>query len=195
MVFSMILEKVNFTKTFWKNELPLFSNLNFKYDLLKMLVYLLCSGDFHDVSYHEMGIGRAGVMQQSLVGFLYNVFNQWFDGKRWSNCAMKTIRYLIAKFTPTASMNADGQQYFGGDWCSILPMDQEMWDELMPIQFTELWFDLEDADVVMNFLKNYWEKDNGFNNTGSFSWELYPAKAGGYDRMWFAIHSLMTSSR
>ena len=134
-------------------------------------------------------------MQQSLVGFMYNIFAQRYDGEQWPNCATKLIQYLIALFTPTASMEADGQQYFGGDWCRILPMDQEIWDELLPIQFTELWFDFEDTDVVMKFLKDYWKDDNGFNHTGSFSWELYPAKAGGYDRMLFSIHSPMTSSR
>ena len=89
------------------------------------------------------------------------------------------IDELIIASNPTAETKR-GQQYFGASWSEILPMDQEMWTKLMPIQFTELWFDIEDTDEVMRTLREYWSDNVGLHHTGTFSWEMYPAKAGGY---------------
>ena len=55
-----------------------------------------------------------------------------------------------------------------------------MWTKLMPIQFTELWFDVKDTDKVMNCLKEYWSDNEGLKHTGTFSCEMYPAMTGGY---------------
>ena len=134
-----------------------------------------------DVQYHELGKGHTGVLQQSLLGLLYNAVDTWYGGHEWSRTAQKMMKALVRTVYPTAAKGKDGQMYFGGDWCNILPMDQEMWSRLLPIQFTELWFDIEDTDAVMAILKKYWAKNHGFGmlKTGSFAWEIYPAKRGG----------------
>ena len=62
--------------------------------------------------------------------------------------AVKVIDFLIREGNP-----CPGTQYFGASWADILPMDQEMWTKLLPMQFTELWIDIEDTDKAMNILK------------------------------------------
>jgi len=141
----------------------------------------VCKERFIDVLYHEVGEGRKGVVEQALLGFFYNFFDHFtnLNTMQLPQWAVKVIQKLIVAATPTSD-KADGQQYFGASWCDTLPMDQEIWTKLMPIQFTELWFDIEDTAEVMQILKEYWADNEGLHHSGTFSWEMYPAKAGGY---------------
>jgi len=138
-------------------------------------------GRFSDVLYHEVAKGAAGVVEQGMLGFLYNFFDHFtnLNTMQLPKWAVNVIQKLIIAATPTSDQ-ADGQQYFGASWCDILPMDQEIWTKLMPMQFTELWFDIEDTAEVMQILKEYWADNEGLHHSGTFSWEMYPAKAGGY---------------
>ena len=87
-----------------------------------------------------------------------------------------TSVFLIRKFN-----GCPGGEYFGASWADILPMDQEIHSKLMPFQFSELWIDIEDTSKAMKVLKEYWEESVNLDKTGTFSWEFYPGKSGGYD--------------
>ena len=129
---------------------------------------------------------------QRVVGVLFNYFDeiQLQNSLIMPEWIIKLLSFLLEAFNPTSDKIIEhgrykgkpkGQWYFGGSWCDILPMDQEMWTKLMPQQFTELWCDIEQVDKVMNVLKEYWADNEGWKHTGTFSWELYPAGAGGYN--------------
>jgi len=141
-------------------------------------------GKFTPQFYHEVGdpeTGKGGVAEQKILSFFYNFFDHFtnIQTMQLPAWAVKIIQFMIVKGNPTADKKG-GALYFGAPWCDILPMDQEMWTRLMPIQFTELWFDIKDTGAVMQCLKEYWAHNEGLQHTGTFSWEFYPARAGGH---------------
>jgi hypothetical protein len=69
---------------------------------------------------------------------------------------------------------AEGVQQFQDYWWSGLPMDNQMGDRIMPVWFTELWIPINQSQAVMNDLLNFYNQ--GLQNTGSFSVEIYAAK-------------------
>ncbi|QRN98342.1 FAD-binding protein [Archangium violaceum] len=75
-----------------------------------------------------------------------------------------------------ASQEPVGTQRFWDNWYGSLPMDNDVSDFLMPTEFTELWIPLEKTQELMNDLRDFYEK-GGFKATGSYSCEIYAAKA------------------
>jgi hypothetical protein len=63
-----------------------------------------------------------------------------------------------------------------GWWGDVLPMDNEVADNLFPVIFTELWFDLDKANNVMGILEDYFKEDKGLSHTGPLAFEFYAAK-------------------
>ncbi len=66
-------------------------------------------------------------------------------------------------------------QKFSDIWYNGIPMDNQMSDRLFPVWFTELWIDIDKAEEVMNELHSFYQE--GPDNTGAFSCEIYAAKA------------------
>ncbi|WP_224369072.1 D-arabinono-1,4-lactone oxidase [Hyalangium versicolor] len=82
----------------------------------------------------------------------------------------------------TPPPDTTGKQSFWDAWYSSLPMDNDVSDFLMPTEFTELWIPLEETQSVMNRLHDFYVK-GGLGATGSFSCEIYAAKA---DDLWLS---------
>jgi hypothetical protein len=61
-------------------------------------------------------------------------------------------------------------------WYEALPHDNQMDDDLMPVIFTELWVDLDQADVAMKALRGLIERDR-LEATGTMCFEIYATKA------------------
>lgn len=74
--------------------------------------------------------------------------------------------------------DATGKQEFWDFWYRGLPMDNDVSDFLMPTEFTELWIPIEKTQEVMNRLRDFYDK-GGLGATGSYSCEIYAAKANG----------------
>jgi hypothetical protein len=85
------------------------------------------------------------------------------------------IKDILAPFVPV------GTQDFWDTWMCGLPMDNQMDDQLWPTEFTELWIPVEKATEVMRALQEFYyaggNADAAYAHTGSFSCELYAAKA------------------
>jgi D-arabinono-1,4-lactone oxidase len=77
----------------------------------------------------------------------------------------------------------NGRVSFRGPWLSILPMDNEVDNDLLPVSFSELWIDLDQATEVARTLGDHYSGDTGFQHTGSFACELYGAKKS---RFWLS---------
>ncbi len=69
--------------------------------------------------------------------------------------------------------DAEGPQRFCDVGYTGLPMDNQMYDHLMPVWFTELWIPIEKTQAVMNALKKFYDADP--QNAGTFSCEIYAA--------------------
>jgi FAD/FMN-containing dehydrogenase len=72
-----------------------------------------------------------------------------------------------------------GPQLFQ-DWAwSGLPMDNEASDVEIPVQFTEIWVPLSEAETVMRLLDNHFQAGpdgpEAYARTGTFAFELYAA--------------------
>jgi hypothetical protein len=65
---------------------------------------------------------------------------------------------------------------FWDEWWKALPMDNEADDDLMPIEFTELWVPLARTREVMLALRDHYAA-GGFGATGTNACEIYAAKA------------------
>lgn len=75
-----------------------------------------------------------------------------------------------------------GPQKFWDRYYNSLPMDNQMRDDLMPTEFTELWIPIEKTQQVMNALLQHYEK-NGLSAAGTYACEIYAAKRS---RFWLS---------
>ncbi len=75
-----------------------------------------------------------------------------------------------------------GPQKFWDHYYNSLPMDNQMRDDLMPTEFTELWIPIEKTEQVMNALLQHYEQ-NGLAATGTYACEIYAAKRS---RFWLS---------
>jgi len=77
----------------------------------------------------------------------------------------------------------NGKVDFLGPWLTILPMDNEIDNDLLPVSFNELWIDLDrSADVAKGLMQHY-AGDVGHRRAGSFACELYAARKS---RFWLS---------
>lgn len=87
---------------------------------------------------------------------------------------------------------SDGVETFHDNWWQGLTMDNQMDDQLFPIDFTELWIPVDQAAAVMTDLQNYYRAEGHgpiglaqeqFKRTGTISCEVYGATAS---RFWLS---------
>jgi FAD/FMN-containing dehydrogenase len=114
--------------------------------------------------------------------------------------ALQALAYLIYKhvdqhpppYTPDTvafmrdTINAfitDGDEEFWDVWYRLLPMDNQVSDNYLPTEFTELFVDIGQTNTVMKALRDFWNADVHMENTGPFSTEVYPAKTS---RFWMS---------
>ncbi|MEZ4248614.1 MAG: D-arabinono-1,4-lactone oxidase [Polyangiales bacterium] len=87
------------------------------------------------------------------------------------------LPYVLGLFV---SIDREGTPFWDS-WRCGLPMDNQMDDLLWPTEFTELWIPLEHCDEAMNRLQKFYAGDGtargALKNTGTFSCEIYAAKA------------------
>jgi len=69
-----------------------------------------------------------------------------------------------------------GTVRFWDDWWRVLPMDNEVSDDLLPTEFTELWIPIGHTAEVMRALREHYRR-GGMGATGTYSCEIYAAKA------------------
>lgn len=65
---------------------------------------------------------------------------------------------------------------FWDEWWKALPMDNEVDDDLLPTEFTELWIPIEHTPQVMRALRECYAT-GGLAATGTYACEIYAAKA------------------
>lgn len=69
-------------------------------------------------------------------------------------------------------------QEFWDIWWHGLPMDNQVNDNLIPVEFTELWIPVSQSQYVMSSLKEFYEDNK--KAQGTFSCEIYGAKKSGF---------------
>jgi len=74
------------------------------------------------------------------------------------------------------STSAKATVRFWDDWWRALPMDNEVSDDLLPTEFTELWIPLSKTRDVMAALRDQYAR-GGMDATGTYACEIYAAKA------------------
>lgn len=79
---------------------------------------------------------------------------------------------VILPLIITSFISTDENQSFQDYWYGSLPMDNQIDDKLMPVEFTELWIPLDKATQAMAAMRQFYVS-TGFPATGSFSTELY----------------------
>jgi len=128
-------------------------------------------------------------------GLWYTVVGNWHLGARYLNpgwllkLGLKFVAWIYPKHILPALLNAfvpldkennpPGPIKFWDVWWRGLPMDNRVDDKLMPTLFTEIWIPLEKATTVMRRMRELYKK-NGQKATGSYSCEIYAAKASDF---------------
>lgn len=87
------------------------------------------------------------------------------------NFATHLLPSILRQFTQTTTV----PQRFWQSWCHGLPMDNQMSDESLPTEFTEIWVPLERTGEVMRALREHYDRA-GHDATGSFICEVYAAR-------------------
>lgn len=99
---------------------------------------------------------------------------------RFGNKLLRPIYVLIANIF--LASGAKGPQQFWESWWDGIPMDNRVDFELLPMQFSEMWFPLEQATEVTRRLREFFAQ-NDTTITGTFAVEIYPAPA---DQVWLS---------
>jgi hypothetical protein len=73
------------------------------------------------------------------------------------------------------STSAKATVRFWDDWWRALPMDNEVSDDFLPTEFTELWIPLSKTSEVMLALRDLYAR-GGMDATGTYACEIYAAK-------------------
>jgi hypothetical protein len=96
------------------------------------------------------------------------------------NAILKPFYLLVANLF--LASNAKGPQQFQDSWWQGIPMDNRVDFDLLPMEFSEMWFPLDQAPEVARRLEKFFEA-NDTTVTGSFAIEIYPAPA---DPFWMS---------
>jgi D-arabinono-1,4-lactone oxidase len=100
-----------------------------------------------------------------LLGWSYGVGNASIVGN-WLR--RKLLPPFARQFMPKKPVP------FHAPWADNLPMDTHVDEAFLPVEFTELWFDLDRSHEVMAALLDMYRADE--NLAGTFTVELYAAK-------------------
>lgn len=101
-----------------------------------------------------------------LLGWSYGVGNPSIIGN-WLR--RKLLPPFARQFMPKKPVP------FHAPWDDNLPMDTHVDEAFLPVEFTELWFDLDRSHEVMSTLLDLYDADQ--NLAGTFTVELYAAKS------------------
>lgn len=99
-------------------------------------------------------------------------------GTRPARFARPAVRGVVeGLLAPTyrAFVPVTAPQTFRDAWHRALPLDDQMEERLMPVRFTELWVDINDAAELMSRLQNLFST-RGYAATGNFVCEIYGGK-------------------
>jgi D-arabinono-1,4-lactone oxidase len=85
--------------------------------------------------------------------------------------AARLLPPILRQFAPTSPV----PQRFWDSWCHGLPMDNQMSEESLPTEFTEIWVPLDRTGEVMRALREHYDQ-GAYDATGSFICEVYAAR-------------------
>jgi D-arabinono-1,4-lactone oxidase len=85
--------------------------------------------------------------------------------------AARVLPSVLRRFAPTSPI----PQRFWDSWCHGLPMDNQMSEESLPTEFTEIWVPLDRTGEVMRALREHYDRE-AYDATGSFICEVYAAR-------------------
>jgi len=99
-----------------------------------------------------------------------DVINPPAPKTRWGH----VLRALVERSYPLLASGflSTGTHHFQDTWLDGLPMDNQVDNDLVPTEFTEMWFPLDKTREVMRELEAYY-REGGYRHTGSFSCEIY----------------------
>lgn len=140
---------------------------------------------FGPVPYEELG--KHPLPAEIAAGIFYwivgNLQKLGIPGKIINRYLQPILKFVLNMFNPTdAEKKPPGPQKFWDFYWRSLPMDNQIRDDLLPTEFTELWIPIEKAALVMQKLKS-WYDSQGVAATGTYCCEIYAAKR---DSFWLS---------
>jgi hypothetical protein len=134
-----------------------------------------------------------GNLSQALIQLFFNVIS--YDAPPYEPVTQEVIRTVLNAFLQEET------EEFWDVWLEGLPMDNQISDEFMPTEFTELFIDIHKTADVMRALRDFYAEDEAFRRTGAYAVEIYPAKQSHFwmspsygmdtvrvDVFWFKTH-------
>lgn len=97
--------------------------------------------------------------------------------RKWLRGVLKPFYPIMVNYFLASAVLAP--QKFQDTWWQGLPMDNNVNYDLMPVQFTEMWFPVAKAAEVMQELRRYF-KEGGFDATGTDSCEIYATPSSNF---------------
>ena len=133
---------------------------------------------FKSVPYEELG--KYPVVAEMAAGMFYwivgNLNRLGLIGKFINSHLQRILKFVLNLFNPTdTEKKPPGPQHFWDFYWRGLPMDNQIRDDLLPTEFTELWIPIEKTALVMTKLRD-WYASEGLRATGTFCCEIYGAK-------------------
>ena len=109
-----------------------------------------------------------GKLSQALIQLFFNVISH--DAPPYEPATQEIIRTVLNAF-----LQEDTEEFWD-IWVQGLPMDNQISDEFMPTEFTELFIDIHKTTDVMRALKCFYAEDEALQRTGAYAVEIYPAQ-------------------
>ena len=133
---------------------------------------------FKPVPYEELG--KFPVLAEMAAGAFYwvvgNLNRLGIIGRFINSHLQSILKFVLNLFNPADNeKNPPGPQRFWDFYWRGLPMDNQIRDDLLPTEFTELWIPIEKTAQVMTKLRD-WYASEGLRATGTFCCEIYGAK-------------------
>jgi D-arabinono-1,4-lactone oxidase len=113
-------------------------------------------------------------LPQHALGALWYIFGHI----PYSDIPPKLFAWVFTIFMPLDKDNKDqnfGPKYFQDSWLNTLPMDNGISDEILPVQFSEIWIPVEKTKDMINLYRDHCNR-HGFVASGFTFSEVYPAK-------------------
>jgi D-arabinono-1,4-lactone oxidase/FAD binding domain-containing protein len=116
-----------------------------------------------------------GHLTQGVIKLFYDAIAH--DDPPYQPATQEIIRRVLNLFLPVDRVS------FRDTWLEGLPMDNQISDDLMPTEFTELFVDMAQAGAVMRALRDYYAADRDLERAGAYAVEIYP---GAQSRFWMS---------
>lgn len=115
--------------------------------------------------------------KQRIAGLIFTIIGNpekaGYLSRYIERCTPHVLPKIINFFVPA---NKGKPQIFWDYWWQGLPMDDEVDDDLIPTEFTEMWVPIERTQDVMAALRDHY-REGGWQATGTYLCEIYAAKA------------------